>query len=104
DGSAGVVWEKNTGLDVATSGALAVGQKLQHQLTGNTMLTEAFAGLWKTEDLEDALFTLGVSVAASMSTRTQLKFEVLDTFKNKPPLPTIQANDVAVLMSLVYKM
>ena len=104
DGSAGVVWEKNTGLDVASSGALAVGQKLQRQLTENTVLTQAFAGLWKTDDFEDALFTLGVSIAASMSTRTQLKIEALDTYKNKPPLPTIQANDVAVLMSLVYKM
>jgi putative salt-induced outer membrane protein YdiY len=104
DGSAGVVWEKNTGLDVATSGALAAGQKLQRQLTENTVLTQAFAGLWKTDDFEDALFTLGVSIAASMSTRTQLKIEALDTYKNKPPLPTIQANDVAVLMSLVYKM
>ena len=104
DGSAGVVWEKNTGLDVASSGAVAVGQKLQQQLTGNTVLTEAFAGLWKTNDFEDALFTLGVSIAASMSTRTQLKIEALDTFKNKPPLPEIQANDVAVLMSIVYKM
>ena len=105
DGSAGVVWEKNTGIDdTSTSGALAVGQKLQHQLTENTVLTQAFAGLWKTEDFEDALFTLGVSIAASMSTRTQLKFEALDTYKNKPPLPTIQPNDVAVLMSIVYKM
>ena len=104
DGSAGVVWEKNTGLDVATSGALAAGQKLQQQLTETTTLTQAFAGLWKTEDFEDALFTLGVSIAASMSTRTQLKIEALDTYKNKPPLPTIQANDVAVLMSIVYKM
>jgi hypothetical protein len=54
--------------------------------------------------MEDALFTLGVSLAASMSTRTQLKVEVLDTFKNKPPLPTVQKNDVAVLMAIVYKM
>jgi hypothetical protein len=30
--------------------------------------------------------------------------EVLDTFKNKPPLATIQKNDVAVLMAIVYKM
>jgi putative salt-induced outer membrane protein YdiY len=105
DGSAGVVWEKNTGIDdTSTSGALAVGEKLQHQLTENTVLTQAFAGLWKTEDFEDALFTLGVSIAASMSTRTQLKFEALDTYKNKPPLPTIQPNDIAVLMSIVYKM
>jgi putative salt-induced outer membrane protein len=105
DGGAGVVWERNTGIpDTSTSGALAVGQKLQQQLTENTTLTQAFAGLWKTEDFEDSLFTLGVSIAASMSTRTQLKVEALDTYKNKPPLATIQANDVAVLMSIVYKM
>ena len=104
DGSAGVVWEKNTGLDVNSSGALATGQKLQQTLTSNTTLTQSFTGLWKTQDFEDALFTLGVSIAASMSTRTQLKVEALDTYKNKPPLPTIQPNDVAVLMSFVYKM
>lgn len=104
DGSAGVVWEKNPGFELNTSGALATGERLTQALTSNTTLTQTFTGLWKTSDFEDALFTLGVSVAASMSTRTQLKFEALDTYKNKPPLPTIQANDVAVLMSIVYKM
>jgi hypothetical protein len=39
-----------------------------------------------------------------MSTHTQLKIEVLDTYKNLPPLPTIQKNDVAILMAIVYKM
>jgi putative salt-induced outer membrane protein YdiY len=104
DGSAGVVWEKNPGFDLDTSGALATGEKLTQALTSNTTLTQTFTGLWKTDDFEDALFTLGISIAASMSTRTQLKVEALDTYKNKPPLPTIQANDVAVLMSIVYKM
>jgi putative salt-induced outer membrane protein YdiY len=105
DGSAGVVWEKNTGIDdTRTSGALAMSQRLQQLLTENTTLTQSFTGLWKTEDFEDALFTLGISIAASMSTRTQLKVEALDTYKNKPPLPTIQPNDIAVLMSIVYKM
>jgi putative salt-induced outer membrane protein YdiY len=103
DGSAGGVWEKNPGLDVTASGALAISEKLQQALTGNTTLTQSFTGLWKTGDFDDALFTVGVSIAASMSTRTQLKIEALDTYKNKPPLPTIQANDVAVLMSIVYK-
>ena len=39
-----------------------------------------------------------------MSTRTQLKIELLDTYKNLPPLPTVQKNDVALLMAIVYKM
>jgi putative salt-induced outer membrane protein YdiY len=104
DGSAGGVWEKNPGLDVSASGALAVGQKLTQTLTSNTTLTEAFTGLWKTSDFEDSLFTLGIGIAVSMSTHTQLKLEALDTFKNKPPDPTIERNDLALLFSFVYKM
>jgi putative salt-induced outer membrane protein YdiY len=103
DSGVGVVWEKNPGVEVDASGALAVGEKLVQTITSNTTLTQAFAGLWKTEDFEDALFTFGVSLAVAMSTRTQIKIEALDTFKNKPPLPTIQKNDVAVLMAVVYK-
>ena len=59
--------------------------------------------LWKTNDFEDALFTFGIGLAAAMSTRTQLKVELLDTFKNKPPSAEIKKNDVAVLMAIVYK-
>ena len=103
DGSVGVVWEKNPGVDADAAGAVAMSEKLTQTLTANTTLTQGFTGLWKMDDFGDALFTLGVSLAASMSTRTQLKFEVLDTYKNKPPVPTVQANDVAVLMSIVYK-
>jgi putative salt-induced outer membrane protein YdiY len=103
DGSVGGVWEKNPGFDVKSSGAVGAGEKLVQTLTANTTLTQTFIGLWKMNDFEDALFTFGVSVAASMSTRTQLKVEVLDTFKNKPPVPTIKKNDVAVLMAIVYK-
>jgi putative salt-induced outer membrane protein YdiY len=104
DGSAGGVWEKNPGLDVNASGALAVGQKLTQTLTSNTTLTEAFTGLWKTSDFEDSLFTLGIGVAVAMSTHTQLKLEALDTFKNRTPNPTIEKNDLALLFSFVYKM
>jgi putative salt-induced outer membrane protein YdiY len=103
DASAGAVWEKNPGLEVTSSGALALGEKLTQKLTGTTTLTQAFSGLWKTNDLDDALYTFGVSLAASMSTQTQLKVEVLDTFKNRPPSAEIQKNDIAVLMSVVYK-
>ena len=104
DGSVGAVWEKNPGFDLSSSGALATGEKLIQHLTSNTTLTQTFTGLWKMVDFEDALFTFGVSLAVSMSTHTQIKIETLDTYKNKPPLPTIQKNDVAVLMAIVYKM
>ena len=104
DGGVGVVWEKNPGFDVDSSGAIATGEKLVQTITSNTTLTQTFMGLWKMEDFEDSLFTLGISLAVAMSTHTQIKFEALDTYKNKPPLPTIQKNDVAILMAIVYKM
>jgi putative salt-induced outer membrane protein YdiY len=103
DAGIGGVWEKNPGVDIRSSGAVTVSEKLTQAVTANTTLTQAFTGLWKTNDFDDALYTLSVGIAASMSTRTQLKFEVLDTFKNRPPLPSVEKNDVAVLMAIVYK-
>lgn len=103
DGGVGAVWEKNPGLDVRTSGAVTAGEKLQQTLTATTTLTQSVAALWKTDNWDDSLYLFGAGIAATISTRTQLKFEVLDTYKNLPP-PTIQKNDVALLMAIVYKM
>jgi putative salt-induced outer membrane protein YdiY len=103
DGALGAVWEKNPGFDVKASGAIAAGEKLVRTLTATTTLTQTVTALWKTSDFDDALLTFGVSLAAAMSTRTQLKVELLDTFKNKPPSAAIEKNDVAILMALVYK-
>ncbi|MBI4886883.1 MAG: DUF481 domain-containing protein [Acidobacteria bacterium] len=104
DGGVGGVWEKNPGADVAGSGALTLGEKLAQTLTATTSLTQSFSGLWKTTDVEDALHVFSIGLAAAMSTRTQLKVELLDTYKNKPLLATVQKNDVAVLVEVVYKM
>jgi putative salt-induced outer membrane protein YdiY len=103
DGGVGAVWEKNPGLDVRTSGAVTASEKLQQTLTATTTLTQGVTALWKTKEWDDSLYLFGAGIAATISTRTQLKFEVLDTFKNLPP-PTIKKNDVAVLMAIVYKM
>ena len=103
DGSVGGVWEKNPDVDVSASGALTFSEKLTQTLTATTTLTQSFAALWKTKNFDDALYTAGIGVAVAISTHTQLKVEILDTYKNLPPTPTIQKNDVAVLMAFVYK-
>jgi putative salt-induced outer membrane protein len=103
DGGAGVVWEKNPEFDVKTSGAITAGEKLARQLTSNTTFTQTVSALWKTKDFEDALYTFGIGVAAAMSTRTQLKIELLDTYKNRPPVPTVKKNDLATVLAVVYK-
>jgi putative salt-induced outer membrane protein YdiY len=103
DGAVGVVWEQNPDLDLQTDGAITAGQQFTHKLTTTTELKEKINALWKMDDLGDALYTFGVGLAASISTRTQLKVEFLDTFKAKPPSEDVQRNDLAVLLSFVYK-
>lgn len=103
DAGLGGVWEKNPDAAVRTSGSLTVSEKLTRVLTSTTTLTQSFSGLWKTKDFEDALFTAGLGLAVSMSTRTQLKIELLDTFKNKPSVPGVEQNDLAMLMAISYK-
>ena len=104
DVGAGGVWEKNPGVDVRSSGAVTASEKLLQTLTATTTLTQSVSALWKTKEWDDSLYTFGVGVAATISARTQLKVELIDTYKNLPPLPTIKKNDVAVLMAIVFKM
>lgn len=103
DGGLGGVWEKNVELALKKSGAVTAGEKLQHQLTSTTTLTQSVSGLWKTNDAEDALYTFGAGVAVAVSTRVQLKFEVLDVYKNKPPTAAVKKNDVATVVAIVFK-
>lgn len=100
---AGGVWEKDTGLSVAASGAVTLGETFAQQLTKTTTFAESFSGLWKTTDWSDSLYTSSVSVGASMSTHTQLKVELDDTFKNKPPVAVLHRNDISMLVAFVFK-
>ena len=102
DGGVGGVWEKNPGLDTDLDGALTAGQRFSHKLTATTELIEKVAALWKM-DVGDALYTFSIGLAASITGGTQLKIEFLDTYKAKPPLETVQKNDIATLVSFVYK-
>jgi putative salt-induced outer membrane protein YdiY len=103
DGGVGAVWEKNLTLALRKSGAVTAGERLQHQLTSTTSLTQSVTALWKTNDAEDALFTFGAGVAIAVSSRIQVKFEVLDVYKNKPPTPDFGKNDVATVVAIVFK-
>lgn len=102
-GGAGAVWEKNTNAEVRSSGALTLDEQLRHGLTSTTTLTHALSALWKTEDLSDSLYQVGAGIAVAVSTRTQIKLEWLDTYKNQPPVPGVEKNDQSVLVALIYK-
>lgn len=102
DGGFGAVWEKSPALEVESSGAVTLAQKLSHQLSATTTLTQSVTALYKTDNFSDSLYTLGAAVTASMTARTQLKVELIDSYKNLVPAG-IGNNDVAVLVGMVFK-
>jgi putative salt-induced outer membrane protein YdiY len=100
----GGAWEKNSNEDVTASGALTIGERFEKALTGTATLTQSYSGLWQTDFIDNSLHVFNIAISAAISARTQLKVELLDTFKSRPPLDTIQKNDVAVLIQLAYSM
>ncbi len=102
DAGLGGVWEKGLTGDVQNAGAVTVSEKLTHQLSASAALSQSFAALYKTNNFDDALYTVGASLAASVTARSQLKIEVLDTYK-KLVTVGIEQNDVAVIVGMVFK-
>jgi putative salt-induced outer membrane protein YdiY len=103
DAAVGMVWEKNPAFDVQASGAINLGQNFTRKLTGTSEFTQKVAALWKMDDFDDALYTFGVGLAVNVTSVVQMKAEFLDTYKNKPLSDTVVKNDIAVLLSFVYK-
>ncbi len=102
DAGLGGVWEKRLTDDVQKAGAVTVSEKLTHQLSTSAALSQSFAALYKTNNFDDALYTVGASLAASVTARTQLKVEVLDTYKTLVTAG-IEKNDVALIVGMVFK-
>ncbi|HUR35284.1 MAG TPA: DUF481 domain-containing protein [Vicinamibacterales bacterium] len=102
DGGLGGVWEKAPLSTVEGSGAVTLSEKLSHRISASAMLTQSAAALYKTRDFGDALYTFGSALTASVTARTQLKVELLDTYKRLVP-PGIENNDVALIVGMVFK-
>lgn len=102
DTSVGAVWEKNPGMDVEIAPAWTAGEKLTYKLSAAATFTQGAQALWKLDDFDNALYTFNVGLASAVTTRTQLKAELLDTYKTSPPAGN-QSNDVSLILSLVFK-
>lgn len=103
DGSAGLVFEKNRGLDVDTSGALLAGEKLAYRIGEKSKFTHAATGLWKMKDFDDAFYTVSAGLLTSIAGNFDLKTEFLSTYKNKPTNPALKKADQSIVLSVVYK-
>ncbi len=103
DSGVGVVWERNAGEKVRTDGALTAGQNFRRQISETSEITQRASALWTMSDFEDGLYVFSLALSASITARTQIKAEALNTYKSRPPTPEVEKNDVAVLLSIVYR-
>ena len=67
-----------------------------------TTLTETLTALYKMDDFGDSLYTFDVTVAAAINSRTALKVQFLDVYKNKV-LAGLEKTDIAVVVGVVFK-
>jgi putative salt-induced outer membrane protein YdiY len=102
-GGAGAVWEKNSGVDVQTSGTINAGEDFSYKLLATSKLTQGFLAFWKTSDFNDAFYHFTVAVSTALFKMAELKVEFVDDFKNVTPNPAIKKNDTAFIISFLYK-
>jgi putative salt-induced outer membrane protein YdiY len=102
-GGAGGFFEKNTGLPLKKSASLNAGQNFSHKLSTTATITESLNTLWKTNDLDDYLTNFSVGITTTLYKKLELKVEFLDSYKSKPPNPTIKKNDTAFLTTFLLK-
>ncbi len=102
-GGAGGVWEKDTGLDVKSSGTVNAGQSYLFKLSDTTSINQVFTGLWKTSDFNDSLYHFGIAMVTSVTKKVQVKIEFRDDYKNITPSPDIKSNDTALITSFLFK-
>jgi putative salt-induced outer membrane protein YdiY len=103
DAGFGVKLEKNPGFERRTDAVVTASDKFEYKLSPTASITQSFGALWKANEFGDALYTFTVGAAAALTTRTQLKIELLDTYSTRPPNTAVKKNDVALLTALVYK-
>jgi putative salt-induced outer membrane protein YdiY len=103
DVGAGGVWEKNPYADVRASGALTFNQKATQAISTTTTLTQGLRGLWKTEDLADAVYQLALTAALAVNSHVQVKIEAINSYNTKPTGSGIQKNDISMVFALAFR-
>src|SRR4030095_230442 len=102
-GGVGGYFEKKLYVPVKKSGSVNAGQDFSHKLTPTSTLTESVSTLWKMNDFGDSLTNFRVGVASTLYKNLEIKVEFLDSYKTKPPNPTIKKNDTAFLTTFLLK-
>lgn len=103
DGGLGVTMESNPTLGSETSGAVKAGESLEWTLSPTTKVTQRLHGLWKTDDFDDALYHFDAGIAATITTRAELKVSYLYDYKSKVSQSGIEKGDSALFAAILFK-
>jgi putative salt-induced outer membrane protein len=99
----GGAFEKDYGFDATSDGSFRLGESFSQQLSSSAKLTQAAWGLWKMADTSDSFFHLELALAASISSRLELKLAFIDDYQNQPASPELKKNDTALVANVVFK-
>jgi putative salt-induced outer membrane protein YdiY len=102
DTSVGMVFEKNTGLDLKTDGAVTAGERFSHKISANAEITQGATALWTMDDFGDALYTFSAGLATTVTSRIQLRLDFQNLYKTRPT-GDVDKNDIAFITAFVYK-
>ena len=103
DTGIGGVWESDIGRPRVTTGAYNAGERFSWKVSPTATVTQSINSLWKTNDWTDSLHNFTAALAVSITSRAQVKMEILDSFKNRPPQPGLKKNDTALITAFVWK-
>jgi len=103
DAGLGLKVEKNMGRVVQSTSAVTASQRFTRKLSDHASISQSMAALWTVDRLDDALYTFKAGLTADLTRRSQIKIEVVDLYKTRPPAVTVEKNDVSLVTSVVYK-
>jgi putative salt-induced outer membrane protein YdiY len=103
DAGLGVKSEKDVLKPLQTNAAVTAAERVLGKLSDHATVWQSVAALWTADDFGDALYTLKLGLAATLTARSQLKVELADFYKTEPPDDTVQKNDVSIVTAVVYK-
>lgn len=103
DASIGGAFEKDSGYDPSNSGAFSIGQGFLWKISPVATFSEKASGLWKTSAVSDAFYHFEMSLAASVTKKSELKITYLVDVKNRPNPDTLKHTDTALIAAFVFK-
>jgi putative salt-induced outer membrane protein YdiY len=95
--------EKSMARRSTTSAAVTANQRWRRQLSSHAAVTQSLGALWTADRFDDALYTLKLGLTADLTRRSQVKIELVDLYKTRPPAATVVKNDVSAVTAVVYK-